>query len=230
MLGSTEENQTSNNDDSGAITVTNTATSITTYGRDSNAFVVQSIAGGGGYVARSEEKLTLGSTNETNVNSGDLDVYNASTINTFGNASAGLIAQTVSGGGGFVGSTEATEITLGGESVKNGAGGSIKLQNIGDITTIGESAPLIVVQSIGGGGGFTTSKAIPTTSSTTRLGDQNSQNTSGGDINFKNTGNLTSFGSASSGILIQSIGGGGGMCEELKTHKQRIISGWVAAT
>ena len=80
VLGSTEENQTSNNDDSGAITVTNTATSITTYGRDSNAFVVQSIAGGGGYVARSEEKLTLGSTNETNVNSGDLDVYNASTI------------------------------------------------------------------------------------------------------------------------------------------------------
>ena len=103
VLGSTEENQTSNNDDSGGITVTNTATSITTYGRDSNAFVVQSIAGGGGYVARSEEKLTLGSTNETNVNSGDLDVYNASTINTFGNASAGLIAQTVSGGGGFVG-------------------------------------------------------------------------------------------------------------------------------
>ena len=43
-------------------------------------------------------------------------------------------------------------------------------------------------------------KAIPTTSSTTRLSDQNSQNTSGGDINFENTGNLTSFGSASSGI------------------------------
>ena len=82
---------------------------------------------------------------------------------------SGLVAQTVSGGGGFVSSTAATEITLGGESVRNGEGG-IQLRNIGDITTVGDSAPLIVVQSIGGGG-FTTSKA-PTTSSTTRLATQ----------------------------------------------------------
>ena len=154
-------------------------------------------------------------------------IYNASTINTFGNASAGLVVQTVSGGGGFVGSTEATEITLGGESVKNGAGGRIKLQNIGDITTIGESAPLIVVQSIGGGGGFTTSKAIPTTSSTTRLGDRNSQ-IQVVEISILRIQATSSFGSASSGILIQSIGGGGGNVRRIEIHKQQIISGLAA--
>ena len=150
VLGSSEENQTNNNDYSGAIAITNTASGITTFGENSNAFVVQSIAGGGGYVAGNEEKLTLGSTKATNVNSGSLDIYNASNIDTFGDSSAGLVAQTVSGGGGFVGSTTATEITLGGDSVRNGGGGSIQLRNIGDITTVGDSSPLMVVQSVGG--------------------------------------------------------------------------------
>ncbi|MCV6587303.1 MAG: autotransporter outer membrane beta-barrel domain-containing protein [Marinibacterium sp.] len=167
--------------------------SVTTHGVDSHAILAQSIAGGGGLVGNLTKieftsgdvykaETNIGGTGGSNKSavSGGVDLINTSTLTTSGDGSYGVLAQVISGGGGYssslfgidaalhdpgattveAGNTSDFSIRLGGESVLtkgeqdgNSISGSVTVGNSANITTSGRSAIGILAQNIGGGGG-----------------------------------------------------------------------------
>ncbi len=105
-------------------------------------------------------------------NAGDVLLNRSGAIETFGDGSYGIMAQSVGGGGGDGGAarsfslftrggggsstnskSESVNISVGGKGGSGNDGGSVTLTNIGDVTTHGADAYGIFAQSIGGGGG-----------------------------------------------------------------------------
>lgn len=169
---------------------------VTTYGVDSHALVAQSIGGGGGIVGNLT-RITFDNANPTysaitsvgggdsgNVSAavGETQVINNAPLSTSGDGSYGILAQNISGGGGFATSLFGIEAALEdptsygveagdsgenvvqqvggintrteGEQDGNAISGSLGISNAADITTSGNGASAIVAQSIGGGGGI----------------------------------------------------------------------------
>ena len=82
--------------------VTNTGT-LYTEGNNSSALLVQSIAGGGGAAAKSAGDLSrLGATAGENSSGGNVTITNRGAIQTRGYGAAGLVAQSIGGGGGYI--------------------------------------------------------------------------------------------------------------------------------
>lgn len=157
-----------------------------------------------------------------------VEVANSSTINTSGNSSNAIFAQSIGGGGGntgsdsnrLVGATYSIGLSLG-SSGAPGNGGSISVQSNADINTSGHSANGIVAQSIGGGGGFSS-----TVNQTEALSGDSNINLALGAIGGANilaggvsvgtdnnpvSGKIITGGNNSSLIIAQSVGGGGGL-------------------
>ncbi|MBJ3775328.1 autotransporter outer membrane beta-barrel domain-containing protein [Acuticoccus mangrovi] len=91
---------------------------------------------------------------------GTVTVENAGSITTAGYAAHAILAQSIGGGGGVGGDgTSSTSATLSlgvGYSASGGAGnsgGSVIVDDAGEITAVGDDAYGILAQSIGGGGG-----------------------------------------------------------------------------
>lgn len=142
--------------------------SILTAGHLSHGILAQSIGGGGGQggVAYSSgtNKTNLGATlggkgGAGNVG-GDVNVSNLGTIQTYGQASYGLLAQSIGGGGGNgVGALSSDNknlvlnFTAGGAGGTGAHGGGVSVINNGTTHTRGDEAHAVVAQSIGGGGG-----------------------------------------------------------------------------
>lgn len=79
------------------------------------------------------------------------------TISTTGNASHGIFAQSVGGGGGTGGQaylTNVGKIGIGGLGGAAGDGGAVSVVNSGDIVTQGNGSYGVFAQSVGGGGGL----------------------------------------------------------------------------
>ncbi|WP_038023751.1 autotransporter outer membrane beta-barrel domain-containing protein [Synechococcus sp. RS9916] len=206
---------------SGDLTLNSKGKSIKTSGSAATAILAQSIGGGGGFVGATKDGATLGGTRLANISAGNVTVRNSSTIYTSGRTSAGLFAQSIGGGGGFIGTTSNENVDLGGEKLRDAVAGNITVANSGDITTTGVNSTLLAVQSIGGGGGKTTlTENTPTASagSVITLGDQNSVRSRGGSITVTNSGNLRSSGRSSTAIAVQSVGGGGGILKRLNVN------------
>ena len=99
---------------------------------------------------------------------GAVNVSNTGYILTGGAGSVGIFAQSVGGGGGNGGDASATStavsegtatsislaLSIGGQGGAGGKGGTVTVNNVGKIFTVGDLAPAIVAQSIGGGGGM----------------------------------------------------------------------------
>jgi hypothetical protein len=99
---------------------------------------------------------------------GAVNVSNTGFIVTGGAASSGIFAQSVGGGGGNGGDASATStavnegtastislaLSIGGQGGAGGKGGTVTVNNVGKIFTVGDEAPAIVAQSVGGGGGM----------------------------------------------------------------------------
>ena len=69
-----------------------------------------------------------------------------------------MIAQSIAGGGGYVGSTEgssATSISLGSSNAALSQAADVNLSFSSALTTSGNQSIGVLAQSIGGGGGFT---------------------------------------------------------------------------
>ncbi len=207
--------------DGGTVTVTNNGT-ITTQGASAHGIVAQSIGGGGG---AGGSALTVNFINNTNAynslpgysmnnfeatleggsggsgNGQDVTVTNNGTITTQGASAHGILAQSIGGGGGFVGivnplgvtttdfegsirgiliQTEGVGASFMGSLGGSGDGGTVTVTNNGTIITQGASAHGIVAQSAGG--------------------------SSGGTVNVTTSGNIVTQGVDSDGILAQSIG------------------------
>ncbi|MBU2961457.1 autotransporter outer membrane beta-barrel domain-containing protein [Citreicella sp. C3M06] len=167
----------------GTVTVDNSG-DLYTRSYNSTGIVAQSIGGNGGVggsvysVSGEIEKASsvavgvdVGGDGGTGMDADDVAVTNAGTITTIGDGSAGIIAQSIGGGGGIAGNTAnfdldltglvkgstvtvTSNIDVGGDGGAGGYGRAVTVQNSGNITTSGESASGIVAQSIGGGGGY----------------------------------------------------------------------------
>ncbi|MCC0065790.1 MAG: hypothetical protein H6896_01970 [Rhodovulum sp.] len=174
--------------DGGEVVLDNTA-AVTTHGFDSHALVAQSIGRGGGIVgvgmsnsleASGTEvtySATLGGFSDSNQSrASEVSIRNTSELATDGEGSHGILAQSISGGGGFASSMFAIEAgcdcsdglldiassnadanRVGGKHVRtdnSNPAGAVTVTNSADITTGADGSVAILAQAIGGGGGI----------------------------------------------------------------------------
>jgi hypothetical protein len=154
-----------------------------------------------------------------------VNVSHNGAITTTGDYADGIVAQSIGGGGGQGGSSDvegyksliSANISVGGSGGDGGRGGEvdIALGEGSSVLTSGYSAYGILAQSIGGGGGqggdgSTLSKA--TLNIGTAVGGGGGDGNDGGTVNFVTEGNSTvvTHGNNSHGIILQSVGNGGG--------------------
>ncbi|MEH6549857.1 MAG: hypothetical protein V7711_16005 [Pseudomonadales bacterium] len=183
--------------------------------------------------------IKVGGSGGASGDGGIVDVINNSSIDTVGDYSFGIYAQSVGGGGGNGGNGVgrfATQLEVGGDDGAGGDGGEVDVDNIGDIVTEGAQAIGIFAQSVGGGGGSAGDLALAldgTLDELTDLTDQiaNSGTVSssgfsigisvliqpdggaggdGGAVTITSPGDISTHGDFAHGIFAQSIGGGGG--------------------
>src|SRR5690606_8168143 len=93
----------------------------------------------------------------------------------------------------------------------SGHGGHIRIHNVGHILSTGTLAPGVVLQSIGGGGGAVFTDLDPRLIQVNANQDNQGD---GGDIEFRQEGDLAARGRRSTGIILQSLGGGGGLVDD----------------
>lgn len=210
----------------------------TTTGDRARGVVVQSSGGGGGsagyaidYSAGAYFDTAIGMTGDggKGVDGGTVTVKVHGDITTGGTSATGLLAQSVGGGGGSVGTTLTMSVTgqkileasvaIGGNGGTAGAGKGVMVEAYGDITTIDDESTALLAQSSGGGGGHsssTWSTSISAASDGLNLSDDVAIDGSGGaggdsgDVTVTTTGAIKTSGSNSDGIHAQSTAGGGG--------------------
>jgi alpha-tubulin suppressor-like RCC1 family protein len=224
----------------GSVAVTNLG-EITTRSNGSHAIYAQSIGGGGGTGGASvtdsgagEGDLAISATLSLGGNGGGggaanmVTVGNQSRITTLGNASHGIVAQSIGGGGGTGGAsisargaasgdnnTVNLSATIGGRGGVGGGGSNVVVRSEGRISTSGQASYGLLAQSIGGGGGSGGTSQGPTSASKNwslnlALGGQGGVGGKGGAVAITNQGAIATQGNDSHGALVQSIGGGGG--------------------
>jgi hypothetical protein len=193
---------------------------ITTKGDDSYGILAQSISGGGGLVLGGKPMGSTGSdffgtgqmtgsVNNDGVNSptsGNSGVFVTAGghITTSGNGAVGILAQSIGGGGGLAGDTGHTEqfFGFGSSSTKHtGDGGyvSVTVNQGATVSTSGDNAPAMFLQSIGGGGGRVTNDNGAFIGTAGGSGK-------GGEIDVTINGTVEATGQASLGIFAQSEG------------------------
>ncbi|MFS8035499.1 hypothetical protein ACI7BZ_00810 [Xanthobacter sp. AM11] len=204
---------------SGAVEVDHSG-SIRTGGRGSMGIIAQSVGGGGGIVGiNGQTGDGFGSTSSTASGSATVSVTNRGTITTGLSRDAldtdytqhGILAQSVSGGGGVAYMLDAFSGTSLGSTSPGLSGdgkpaGSVTVDNRGTIKTYSGASSNIVAQSIGGGGGVGVGGGF-----FTRVGGSGGKGGDGGTVTVSNSGTLETFGYASTAVVAQSIGGGGGL-------------------
>ncbi|MVW71270.1 autotransporter domain-containing protein, partial [Bordetella sp. 15P40C-2] len=133
-------------------------------------------------------------------------------IETAGESSIGLLAQSVGGGGGisvahFPQGAAKTGLNLGGGV---GAGGKVTLNQSGIVETSHAGSHAILAQSVGGGGGAT--RVLGADQSTQIFNAAREGDGNGGTVAvaINSSGSIITAGIGSYGVLAQSIGGGGG--------------------
>jgi hypothetical protein len=206
---------------SGLVNVkTTSGGTITTKGDDSYGILAQSISGGGGVVLGGKPTgssvddffgtgmhtgtvLNDGVNNPTSGNSG-LFVDAGDNITTSGKGAIGILAQSIGGGGGLAGDTGATSTPVGfaGSSGQfNGSGGyvGVTVDAGATVSTSGDNAPAIFVQSVGGGGGRITTAGAAYMGTAGGSGQ-------GGTISVVVEGTVQATGQGSAGIVAQSMG------------------------
>lgn len=211
--------------------------SITTYGDRSYGLIAQSIGGGGGSGGASINAALAGgaSISQSVGGSGGAGqqadtsyLWNDGSIKTSGSAASAIVAQSIGGGGGNGGASLGASasmwtfgMSVGGSGGSGGNGSTVNVTNNGVLTTTGGGAPVILAQSIGGGGGnggATSSGGFYLYGHNTSIGGTGASGAAAGQVNVTNYGSITANNSTATtnpggnntGILAQSIGGGGG--------------------
>jgi hypothetical protein len=190
----------------GAVTVTLGGNSaITTEGKGATGAFAQSIGGGGGLGAASGGLVALGGSGSVGGNGGVVRLTNAGSIQTAGDLSLGMFAQSVGGGGGSGGDGGGL-VAIGGSGAVASDGGNVTLANSGTIRTEKNRSSAIQVQSVGGGGGSggITGGVLVT------VGGSGAGGGIGGTVIANVSGGLETGGNDSHGLYAQSVGGGGG--------------------
>lgn len=139
---------------------------IRTIGARAFGVVAQSIGGGGGLMTNAAGNLQRAVVQEnpgqSNTLGGTVTMLLGGNIITYGNGAWGVLAQSIGGGGGFVGDpslalgnlfANTLPVVCCGGNTHGADGGELVITSTGNITTSGVNAHGIVAQSIGGGGG-----------------------------------------------------------------------------
>jgi len=208
------------NGDGKAVTVVNGG-SISTTGANAIGLFAQSIGGGGGYAAATMSagninlnSSSVGAQQGSAGNASDVSVIQNGFISTTGAGSIGIFAQSVGGGGGYLGivSKDANATLSGGNNVTMGAssasgnGGNVTVTNNSLIRTTGANAIGILAQSVGGGGGTILVSGSGTISPTWAAGTGN-----GGNVTVNVNAPIYTSGKGAYGVVAESVGGGGGL-------------------
>ncbi len=217
---------------SGVVTVFDSG-KVRTGGDRSTAIFAQSIGGGGG---NGGDAVSISSTVSVAVGGagglgGKGDEVHVTAqggdIETAGDSSPGIQAQSIGGGGGNGGlavagtppggSTINVSVALGGNGGGGGDAGDLVEVKTDSATTIGTSGNGsygIMAQSIGGGGGnggmALSGSGGPGLSVAVSVGGKGNVAGSGKNVSIDNAGTIATTGDLSAGIFTQSIGGGGG--------------------
>jgi len=224
---------------------------IITKGDAAHGIIAESIGGGGGNGGLTiAGNLLVGSAGSSGINSavsvgGDggtgntgnsVVVNNRGRIETYGNKSHGIFAQSVGGGGGNGATAVAVSVDptivsgaasmsnllsigVGGSGGDGANGGDVTVNHSGSIATFGDSTYGIFAQSVGGGGGTSSfSFSSPFWMAADMLipviiGSDGSSNGTGGKVTVNSDGDIVTSGANSGALYSQSINGGGGDLE-----------------
>jgi hypothetical protein len=170
--------------DGGSVSVTNHG-DIETSGDGAMGIFAQSIGGGGGHGSGSGALISVGGSASEPSHGGNVTLENTGEINTLGNESYGIYAQSLGGGGGH-GSGSGGLLSIGGFGSGGGDGGSVMVTNNGSITTEGDTSDGILAQSVGGGGG-----SGGTSGGLISIGGSGSGGGHGGSVTVTNNGSTT---------------------------------------
>ena len=208
-----------------------THSDITTGGTNAHGIFAQSVGGGGGsggfsvgasLASDAAVSVAVGGTGGSGADANKVNVTSTGNIQTAGEHSYGLLAQSVGGGGGDGGFSVAGGITkgwaidlsMGGIGGVAGNGAAVAVTNRSAITTGGHDAHGIFVQSVGGGGGsggFSVAGGVASDGAiSASMGGKGTNGGTGSGVSLTNNGAITTHGERSYGILAQSVGGGGG--------------------
>ncbi len=217
-----------------------------TQGKGSIASLMQSIGGGGGNAeqeivvdtnATVNLELALGGKNSTNNGGGGINSTRTGNVVTTGNGSGAVQVQSIGGGGGnlnvkvvtvpdtttpltaadfnpqaiaaAIRPLVVTPASLGADGGAANNSGNVNLLYSGDVGTMGDLAYGVLVQSIGAGGGKL--NLIGLQALDLSLGGKNGASGNGGNLLLSNSGMIYTEGELAHGLILQSIGGGGGM-------------------
>jgi uncharacterized protein YhjY with autotransporter beta-barrel domain len=217
---------------------------VTTYGDHAAGIQVQSIGGGGGkggsafsFIAGALPlaAVSIGGRGGSGGPADRAFVTNGGQITTYGPNAAGVIIQSIGGGGGSGGAAAARSVDFspskevpaisfslatGGQGGAGNTGGAAGITNTGLITTAGDAAMGVIVQSIGGGGGAGGDSTAAAYASggqggvsitvDVAVGGKGGTGGTGGDVLVINQGLVATIGQDAYGVFAQSIGGGGG--------------------
>ncbi|MFO0017620.1 MAG: autotransporter domain-containing protein [Synechococcaceae cyanobacterium] len=219
-----------NSGDGGAVSL-NLNGAIQTAGARSMGLVAQSIGGGGGFVSAAWNSIANASMltqqiGQSYASGGSVAVTLGSggSISTSGDGAWGLLAQSIGGGGGFLGDPSLALLAPVSNSVNSiynkdnnyANAGAVAINLAGSISTTGSNAHGVVAQSIGGGGGIAGGYRYDPAAQVV-MGNAYQFNNStaspaysgaGNSITITQTGGtINTTGSGSIGILAQSSGG-----------------------
>ena len=173
--------------------------------------------------------VSVGGSGGASGSGGAVSVSNASAITVSGADSRGIFAESIGGGGGDGGDLSASgsellsllsfanwvakkgsaypiSISVGGSGGSSGSGGAVNVTNTASIQASGTEDIAIEAQSVGGGGGDG-GFGLP---GRVNVGGQGGSNGNGGTVTVDNAGTLVTTQGSGTGIMAQSIGGGGG--------------------
>ncbi|WP_180900320.1 autotransporter outer membrane beta-barrel domain-containing protein [Martelella soudanensis] len=210
----------SNGGSGSTVAVTNTGTgSILTLGDSADGIMAQSIGGSGGDGANAFGLVSIGGNGSKGGSGSAVSVTNKGVIETRGEDSVGITAQSIGGGGGDGGSTGGM-VAVGGSGAGGGDGGVVTVTNDGAIKTKGDDSQGILAQSIGGGGGNGGSAgAVGAVGAFVgvAVGGTGGAGGKGGDVDVvlsdedtSQPSQIVTEGDRSTGVFAQSVGGGGG--------------------
>ena len=200
------------------------ATPISTEGANAPGVVVQSIGGGGGIAllsatATSASGAVSGQLGQTGGNGGSdaVTLSGRTIIRTSGQQSPGVVAQSITNGGGMaavastVGNLFGGTVHLGSTGGDDNATGPVAINLLGgSITTTGAQSPGLVAQDIAGGGGLSLVRSTGVTLGGRTASSPYTSNTQA-SVTVTNGATINTSGAGSIGIVAQSIAGGGGL-------------------
>lgn len=197
----------------GQVWVTTNGGTVTTSGETSYGIHIQSVGGGGGASGSSSGLEAFGGSAGSGGSGGQATIFNYADVTTTGNYSIGIMAQSTGGGGGSAHSTSGVQ-SFGGSGGSGGNGSSVTVQNNNVVSTSGDDATGVILQSVGGGGGHGSNAISSGVEFSTAFGGSGGSGGTGGAVEYtdvENTGaSITTKGDRAKGVVVQSIGGGGG--------------------